>query len=331
LLSEPGLAIMVNVIPFRRTPSMSLDRRRGIVLGLALGDAIGAPFEGGLLERALWKLFGRTSDGRMRYTDDTQMSLDLLASLSTRRGLDQDDLAQRFADSYRWSRGYGAGTARVLKKIRGGADWRDANRSVQAEGSFGNGAAMRAAVLAAISPDFDLSLDRLVDHASEVTHAHPDALRGARLVARVTAGVLTDRSDAEIWAEAAKSTADGAWRTRLAVARTWLESGSEQSPAMVARQLGSSMAAIDSCVSAIYLGLRFRKAEFLDLMRFIAAMGGDADTIGAMAGAIWGAGNGAGRLPAEALARLEKREEILKLVDDCLKVTGNVASITDAA
>ena len=39
----------------------------------------------------------------------------------------------------------------------------------------------------------------------------------------------------------------------------------------------------------------------------------DADTIGAMAGAIWGAANGVEKLPSELLAKLEQRDRLLSL------------------
>ena len=53
----------------------------GCFYGLALGDALCAPYEGGFLERGIWKLFGKTKAGKIRYTDDTQMSLDVAHSL----------------------------------------------------------------------------------------------------------------------------------------------------------------------------------------------------------------------------------------------------------
>jgi hypothetical protein len=56
---------------------VTADRFIGCLLGLATGDALGAPYEGGPLERLVWRLIGRTSDGCLRWTDDTQMALDL--------------------------------------------------------------------------------------------------------------------------------------------------------------------------------------------------------------------------------------------------------------
>jgi ADP-ribosylglycohydrolase len=53
-------------------------------------------------------------------------------------------MAHRFARSYRWSRGYGPGAARLLKRIARGQDWESASVSVYPSGSYGNGGAMRA-------------------------------------------------------------------------------------------------------------------------------------------------------------------------------------------
>ena len=59
---------------------MSRNQFEGAVVALALGDAHGAPFEGGPIERLLWRWIGHTSDGKKRWTDDTQMSLDVASS-----------------------------------------------------------------------------------------------------------------------------------------------------------------------------------------------------------------------------------------------------------
>lgn len=63
------------------TITSSAAKFNGCLLGLALGDAFGAPREGGPLERLLWLLIGKTRDGCRRWTEDTQMSLDLAESL----------------------------------------------------------------------------------------------------------------------------------------------------------------------------------------------------------------------------------------------------------
>ena len=65
---------------------LTLDQFAGCMLGLATGDALCAPHEGGLLERLVWRVIGRTSDGCLRWTDDTQMALDLAESLLSEDG-----------------------------------------------------------------------------------------------------------------------------------------------------------------------------------------------------------------------------------------------------
>src|SRR6478609_148321 len=162
---------------------LTLDQFSGCMLGLATGDALGAPYEGGPLERLVWHVIGRTSDGCLRWTDDTQMALDLAGSLLEEGGVRPEALAKRFASSYRWSRGYGPGAAKVLKRIRRGEPWEAASRAVYAEGSFGNGAAMRAPVLALF---FARDRAGLLDGArasAMITHAHPLGIDGALLTA----------------------------------------------------------------------------------------------------------------------------------------------------
>jgi poly(ADP-ribose) glycohydrolase ARH3 len=124
----------------------------GCFLGVAIGDSYGAGYEGGPLERFVWRLIGSTSQGKKRYTDDTQMSIDVANSFLEKKGIDQDSLAKRFAKSYRWSRGYGPSAAKLLKGIRSGKSWQSLNRKKYKEGSKGNGAAMRAPVVALCHP-----------------------------------------------------------------------------------------------------------------------------------------------------------------------------------
>jgi poly(ADP-ribose) glycohydrolase ARH3 len=287
------------------------ERFQGCLLGLALGDALGAPYEGGPLERGLWRLLGTTGEGKMRWTDDTQMSLDVADSLIANGQISLDDMARRFAASYRWSRGYGPGAAKVLKRIRGGQDWRQASTAIYPEGSYGNGGAMRAPVLGLLYHREPGQLATAVESVCRITHAHRLAIDGARLVAMATALSLHDVSTPDILASLHGSAPAPAYGRKLQVAAGWLAQDQQVSVRQLATGLGRGIAAIDSCVTAIYLGLRFRAREFAEMQSFIAQGGGDADTIGAMAGAIWGAGNGWQQLPQAPLARLEQQDRLL--------------------
>ncbi|MCU7833821.1 MAG: ADP-ribosylglycohydrolase family protein [gamma proteobacterium symbiont of Taylorina sp.] len=129
--------------------------------------------EGGFLEQGLWKLLGKTKAGKIRYTDDTQMSLDVAQSLLEQGKVEQAHLASKFASYYRWSRGYGSGAAKMLKKIRIGKAWHEVNRSVFPQGSYGNGAAMRTPIVALYFYDNREEMLSAVQKVSEITHCHP--------------------------------------------------------------------------------------------------------------------------------------------------------------
>ncbi len=290
--------------------SIDADRFAGCLLGLAFGDALGAPHEGGVLERCIWRLIGRTVDGRRRWTDDTQMSLDLAESLLSENGLAQDDLARRFAQSYAWSRGYGPSMAQLLRRVRRGERWTEASRAIHPEGSWGNGAAMRAPVVALF---FAREPERLVDAArasAEVTHGHPLGIEGAVLIAVATQALLNDRDAAHVVGAVGAHCRRPKILDRLRIATTWLAEGAAPGPREVAARLGNGMTAATSCVSALYIGLRHLDAGFDAMLRFTIACGGDVDTLAAMAGALWGARNGAAHLPVVALEARERIEDM---------------------
>ncbi len=328
--------VTVRVSWWKVPPMIDRDRFEGCLLGLALGDALGAPLEGGPLERLVWRLIGRTRQGEMRWTDDTQMSLDVAESLTEHGRIDPDDLARRFADSYRWSWGYGPGAAKLLKCIKGGADWQEANRSVFPDGSYGNGGAMRAAPIGLFFASRPRELADAARRAARVTHAHPLGEVGAVLVAASTASAALGESRDAVLAAATRhcvledsSPEDSApkdsapkdspqencakdpFRSRLELAKQWFDSGDAPSAQLIRQHLGNGIATTESCVTAIYCALRFAEEPFLEMQNFIASVGGDVDTIGAMAGAVWGAANGARRLPPEPLAKLEQRERLV--------------------
>jgi ADP-ribosylglycohydrolase len=293
----------------------TLDQFQGCLLGLALGDALGAPFEGGFLERLVWRMIGTTRRGEMRWTDDTQMTIDLVESYLAQGKVDQDDLARRFAQSYRWSRGYGPAAAKTLKRIARGVEWHTANRAVYRDGSYGNGAAMRSPILGLILANRTDQLMEATRHTAVITHAHPLAIEGAILLALVTERVVLGCDRREVIPHVLTRCSQSEIRSRLEVAQRWLESHGDVPRTEVTQRLGFGIAAHESCATAVYLSLRFLDQPFLEMQQFIAGCRGDVDTIGAMSGAIWGAANGYAKLPAESLAKLEQRDRLEKLAD----------------
>jgi len=286
----------------------TIDQFAGCMLGLATGDALGAPYEGGVLERLVWRIIGRSSDGCLRWTDDTQMALDLAESLLEEDGVRPGALAKRFASSYRWSRGYGPGAARVLKRIRRGEPWEKASKAVYAEGSYGNGAAMRAPVLALFLARDRNGLIAAARTSARVTHAHPLGVEGAVLISLAAHALLEGRSAAQLLDIVRAECATPEISERMKTVGSWIESNNMPSPRDVATTLGNGITAPTSCPTAIYVALRHMRTSFEAMMEFITRCRGDVDTIGAMAGALWGIVNGAKRLPQ---VHLEGRDQLV--------------------
>jgi poly(ADP-ribose) glycohydrolase ARH3 len=298
------------------------DRIAGSLLGLAIGDAFGAPYEGGPLERGVWALIGRRG-GKRRWSDDTQMTIDVVQSLLDVGRVDQDDLAQRFARSYRWSRGYGPGAAKLLRQIRRGQPWRSANRSVFSDGSLGNGGAMRAPAMGLYyAAAGEQAVSEAAKASAAVTHAHPLGCEGAALIALAVVFAYHDLASDDIIERLCQTALHGDFVSRLHRARTWLQAGETASPHTVAAELGNGVTAVESCVTAIYVALRFRDRSFDDMLAFVIKLRGDVDTIAAMAGAIWGAARGLDALPPARLARLEQCDRLLALAQSLAENVG---------
>lgn len=168
---------------------MSLPERQAraklCLEGLSVGDAFGERFfyvpHGDLKTRTI-------PPPQWPFTDDTQMALSVYSVLMQRDGIDQDLLAQSFAERYEDWRGYGAAMHGLLSRIARHEHWTEAARSLwSGQGSFGNGAAMRVAPIGAY---FAHDLESVAHHAklsAEVTHSHPEGIAGAIAVAMAAA------------------------------------------------------------------------------------------------------------------------------------------------
>ncbi|WP_353411911.1 ADP-ribosylglycohydrolase family protein [Arenicella sp. 4NH20-0111] len=296
------------------------DKFRGCFLGLAFGDATCAPHEGGFAERLLWRMIGTTKASEMRFTDDTQMSLDIARSFTKEGGIKQDELAREFSSSYRWSRGYGPGAGKILKRIESGMPWQKANVSIYKDGSFGNGAAMRAPILAMCYPPTSSEFEKSVVQSSEITHSNPLAIEGALLIAYTTAYALSDMSNDVLGDRLIEIAELDAFVEKLEHCKHHLRRNSELSVREVRTIFGNKITAEQSCITAIYLAMAFREWSFTSLLSFVKKLGGDTDTIAAMSCAIWGAFNGAEKLELEMLPRIEEQNEIQSVATQLYKI-----------
>lgn len=292
------------------------DRVRGCLLGGALGDAIGAPFEGtaavqaGRLDRLLR---GPTV---LTWTDDTALQVATaayLAGLERWSAFDDDDHARALARAWAAAPdlGYGPNPPRIFRTVLDGGDWRAAaSESFGGTGSLGNGGAMRAAPLGALPADLDV-VAGLARRAASVTHAHPVGQDGAALVAVVCALALATPADRPLEPSAVVARCLGflettEMRDAVAAVPDTLELAA---PVAVSRLTGNGVAAHESVPAALAAFLRHPR-EPLQAVRFAVLMAGDTDTVAAVAGSLAGAVAGARALPVRLLDRLVDRSVI---------------------
>lgn len=302
-------------------PATWRDRIRGCLLGGALGDAIGAPFEGWAtvdaepLDRHL------ASSTALTWTDDTALQVataEYLADLEASSSFDDDTHARALAAAWERDpeRGYGPNPPYLFRTVLSGGDWRAAAmESFGGTGSLGNGGAMRAAPVGALTADIGV-VARLARRMAAVTHAHPVGQDGAALIAVATSLALRvppgDTVDGEGLVAHCLSELDTP-TVRETVALVPGTIGSH-GPEETARLTGNGVAAHEA-VSASLAAFLHHPGDAVAAIRFAVRMGGDVDTIAAMAGSIAGAATGAGSLPDGLLRRLEGRADIERVAD----------------
>ena len=315
-----------------------LMRARGALYGLAIGDALGMPTQ--MLSRAeIVRRWGPLLPGfepappghpiaagmpAGAFTDDTEQAVLLARLLVKGHGtIDPHELAAALAE---WERDMaerdsldllGPSTKRAVAAVLAGI-------SLEEAGSTGatNGAAMRIAPVGIAVPldpaPLPTRLSILVDHvvmASRVTHNTGIALAGAAAVAAAVSAGVSGATIAEAtalgieaahvaagrghWVAGADVAARIEWATGLVAARAEAEAAE-----LIYTLVGTSLATQES-VPAAFAVLAAVPEDPWQACRLAASLGGDCDTIAAMAGAIAGACHGAGSFPPDAIAVID--------------------------
>ena len=291
----------------------------GSLLGVAIGDAIGASWEGRrMAARHEIESVARISYP-LRYTDDTHMTIGVAESLVECGGFDGEHMAGRFIDNYLaepW-RGYGPGPPRVFELIRSGEAWDKAAINLYRGGSFGNGSAMRIAPVGLLCWNDYARLKEVAYQVSLITHSHILGMEGAALQAMAVALAVAENPDEPLnmqsfTARLLDSTSEDVYRAKINRFDTLLENPDDRKK--VVDQLGRGIEAFNSIPTAIFAFL-FHPQDFVETMIYAVSLGGDTDTIAAMAGAISGAYLGIDALPSKWQEQLENRDYILELAD----------------
>ena len=253
----------------------------------------------------------------LRYTDDTALTFALAESLVSLGRLDLDHVAATFALAYARepNRGYGHATAQLLSEVAAGAEWRTTAAALfGGEGSFGNGAAMRVAPIALHADGLVEVAARLGRASATVTHTHADAVDAAGVQAAAVALALADGTT-KAGAGLIEALLPVAETPPLRAALDRVASlPPHSSPEEVGAMTGTGVAGIEAVPAAI-AAASLHADSFAEAIHFAIRMGGDTDTIAAMAGAIIGARLGEGAIANAWLRRVEGVEHARQLAD----------------
>ncbi len=274
------------------------DRAVGALLGLAVGDAIGAALEFSPKPRfaVLDEMVGGGPHELRRgeWTDDTAMALALADSLLHAPELDASDLMQRFVD---WQKhgtysctgdcfDIGIATQAALARFHRNGDPMAGSTADQ---SSGNGALMRLSPVAIRHWQNRAEMLRVAALQTRATHGSPATLRATHSFAGMLAEAIGGAALPEVLASPSADI-EGGWR---GLDRDAIEGS------------GHVVRSLQAAVWAVARSMDFRSAILL-----AANLGDDADTTAAIAGQLAGAIYGASGIPEEWLEALAWRDRL---------------------
>ena len=284
------------------------DTLSGVILGTAVGDALGLPREGLTSVRAE-RLYGspplsyRVVWGRGMVSDDTEHTC-----LVARALVESPDDVARFSRSMgrglRWwlaalPVGLGLGTLRAVCRL-----WLGFSPARSGVFTAGNGPAMRAAIIGVCRGPEVASIASYVRASTEITHTDPKAYEGALCIALAASEAARHKAlQPEALLSLLETHVQGEeLLAALGQVKAHLQKGASVSDFTRALGIeGFVTGYINHTVPvALFCWLRHLD-DFRGAVEAGICAGGDADTVGAIVGALSGAYLGAEKIPRALL------------------------------
>lgn len=307
------------------------DRCIGVILGCCVGDILGANCEF-LSRKQLVEKYPDT-DGQVyeflddfrafgEYTDDTEMMLALMVSIVEQKNIDTKDISQKYCQFFMAEprRGYGPSVSKLLLNTAMGMyDYRSSGTALYKEGSFANGSVIRVAPIGLVfrnHKDDDELLYNASYAASMSTHVHPEAVDGAFIQAKAVAHLCQTRVDQldmnqfiQMLSDSCRTVAlrEQINRVQTALKEDW--SMNKVIQECVFNQVfgeGFQIKAVDALACVLYIFAKYYQQPELCIVKMVS-MGGDADTTGAIIGALVGALHGTSYLPLRWFNNIENK------------------------
>jgi ADP-ribosyl-[dinitrogen reductase] hydrolase len=291
----------------------------GTLLAAAAGEALGAPHENKTADQvgAVREITGGGIWAAGEPTDDIDLTLILLRSVTARRKLDLDDVAHALI---KWFAGkpkdIGNLTRAALENLRAGEPpsqsgalaWEDSGRK-----SAGNGSVMCCAPIGLLHVKNLEGLAEDAVAASRITHYDPRCVGACVGVTTAIALLVRGGKDAEE-AISRAATAAGAHSDDALAA---IERGASRKPADLhvdGEDRGFVLHTLELAFSALASA-----ASLEDGLLSVISRGGDTDTNGCVAGALLGAKFGKSQVPDRWVTKLKAAPELTSLAEQLYK------------
>ena len=318
----------IKTMPDRQ--NIALERVTGMLLGIAIGDAMGLPLETmtatdiaarfGRVETLLSCVSNPFIKGELplgTISDDTQLTIAVARALIAANRIDLDQVARAHIEAYdQTTRGWGESTRRGIARLKAGQDPRTPNPYGM---GTGNGVAMKIAPIAYYLACHTKQIEDHLDSIVAITAiTHPTSIAVSSALAQIAAVqyCLTNSPDsfsrADFLATVIRYSKIGEQYfpetlgpDNLTAALTSVATTNELSVDDLVQKFGGG-----SCY--VFHSLPFSYAFFIrdpnsvqSLFEVINA-GGDTDSNGSMVGALLGALNGSTIFPAELVEQISR-------------------------
>lgn len=313
------------------------DRASGVLLGQAVGDALGVPYE--FATRVQVGTAEMIGGGLGPYqpgewSDDTQMAACIAlvtadgGDLGTEAGL--DSVATGFLQwRERGASDIGNLTRDVLDAVDAGPAlarrMTAVSRSLAAADRAGTGALMRTGVVGLVSlPDREHGAEAAANVAA-LTHAHPLCVESSVLWSEaVRVAVLTGELDIRSGLDLISHDSEPQWET-------WIDEAESMDPSSFSPN-GWTVSAFQAAWSSINATRHLDGTAHLEAaLQTAVAIGDDTDTVAAIAGALLGARYGASAIPARWAGAVHgwpglRRDDLQRLaLDTALRGLGSLS------
>ena len=229
------------------------------MLGAILGDIVGSPFEfdHNNYKRKDFLLLSEKS----HFTDDTVMTVAVARGLMAGQGDAQKTFAEVQHEMRRWGRAYlHAGYGGMFRR------WLRAEHP-QPYGSFGNGSAMRVAAAGWLFDTLDKTLE-MAKVTADITHNHPEGIKGAQATAAAIFLARTGHSKPEI--------------------RQYVEQTFGYDLSRTCDEIRPGYRHVETCQQTVPEAIIafLESTGFEDALRNAVSLGGDSDTLACITGGI---------------------------------------------